>query len=80
MTNHPEMRLRIEGHTSAEGDVAANQKLSEDRAKAAVDFLVEHGGIDASRLEAKGFGSSKPKNADDPMASENRRTEFEIIK
>ena len=80
MTNHPEMRLRIEGHTSAEGDAVANQKLSEDRAKAAVDFLVEHGGIDASRLEAKGFGSSKLKNTDVPMASENRRTEFEIIK
>lgn len=80
MTNHPEMRLRIEGHTSAEGDAAANQKLSEDRAQAAVNFLVEHGGIDASRLEAKGFGSSKLKKADDPMASENRRTEFEIIK
>lgn len=80
MNKYPELRLRIEGHTSAEGDAAHNQKLSEARAQAAVDFLVQHGGIDASRLEAAGFGSSKPKNADDPMASENRRTEFEIIK
>lgn len=80
MNKYPEMRLRIEGHTSAEGDVAYNQKLSEARAQAAVTFLVEHEGIDASRLEAAGFGSSKLKNADDPMSPENRRTEFEIIK
>lgn len=79
MNRYPELRLRIEGHTCAEGDAAHNQRLSEARAQAAVTFLVEHGGIDASRLEAAGFGSSKPKNADDPMAPENRRTEFEII-
>lgn len=80
MNSYPELRLRIEGHTSAEGDAAMNQKLSEARAQAAVTFLVEHEGIDASRLEAAGFGSSRLKNTDDPMASENRRTEFEIIK
>ena len=79
MKQYPEMKLRIEGHTSAEGDANFNQKLSEARAQAAVTFLVEHEGIDASRLVAEGFGSSKLKNADDPMAPENRRTEFEII-
>lgn len=79
MKQYPEMKLRIEGHTSAEGDANFNQKLSEARAQAAVTFLVEHEGIDASRLQAEGFGSSKLKNADDPMAPENRRTEFEII-
>jgi outer membrane protein OmpA-like peptidoglycan-associated protein len=80
MNKYPELKLRIEGHTSAEGDANHNQKLSEARAQAAVTFLVEHGGIDASRLEAAGFGSSKLKNTDDPMSPENRRTEFEIIK
>ena len=80
MAKYPDFRLRIEGHTSAEGDVNYNQKLSEARAQAAVTFLVEHEGVDASRLKAAGFGSSKLKNPDDPMAPENRRTEFEIIK
>lgn len=80
MKQYPELKLRIEGHTSAEGDASFNQKLSEARAQAAVTFLVEHEGIDAGRLVAEGFGSSKLKNADDPMAPENRRTEFEIIK
>lgn len=79
MKQYPEMKLRISGHTSAEGDAKVNQKLSEARAQAAVTFLVEHEGVEADRLEAAGFGSSKPKNADDPMAPENRRTEFEII-
>ena len=80
MNKYPELKLRIEGHTSAEGDAEVNQKLSEDRAQAAVTFLVEHEGVDAGRLEAKGFGSSKLKNSDDPMSPENRRTEFEVIK
>lgn len=79
MQKNPELRLKLEGHTSAEGDAAFNQKLSEARAQAAVDFLVGHEGIDASRLQAEGFGSSKLKNTDDPMSPENRRTEFIVL-
>ena len=79
LEKNPELRLRLEGHTSAEGDAAFNQKLSEARAKAAVDFLIEHEGIEASRLEAVGKGSSELKNTADPMASENRRTEFIVL-
>lgn len=79
MTKNDQLRVRIAGHTSAEGDADTNQKLSEDRAKAAVNFLVEHEGISEGRLEAKGFGSSQLKNTTDPNAAENRRTEFEVI-
>lgn len=79
MQKNPELRLRLEGHTSAEGEAAFNQKLSEARAKAAVTFLIEHEGIDATRLEAVGLGSSQLKNEADPMAAENRRTEFIVI-
>lgn len=79
MAKNENLRVRIAGHTSAEGDDAANQQLSEDRAKAAVAFLVEHEGVAETRLEAKGFGSSQLKNAADPNAEENRRTEFEVI-
>lgn len=79
MQKNPEIRLLLEGHTSAEGDAAFNQKLSEARAQAAVDFLVEHEGIDASRLEAVGKGSSELKNPENPMAPENRRTEFIVL-
>jgi outer membrane protein OmpA-like peptidoglycan-associated protein len=79
MQKHPNLKLQLVGHTSAEGDAAFNQKLSEDRAQAAIDFLISHGGIDASRLEAIGKGSSELKNKENPMAPENRRTEFIVL-
>lgn len=78
LQKNPQLKLRLEGHTSAEGDAAFNQKLSEARAAAAVAFLIDHEGIDASRLEAVGYGSSQLKNTENPMASENRRTEFVV--
>ncbi len=69
------LKLKLIGHTSSEGNETYNQKLSEDRAKAAVDFLVSRG-IDASRLMFEGKGSSEPVS-DNP--EENRRTEFVVI-
>lgn len=78
LTQNPELRLSITGHTSSEGDPQVNLKLSQDRAQAAVDFLVKIEGIDASRLTAVGKGSSEPIDPENPEA--NRRTEFKIIK
>lgn len=80
LAQNPDLKLRVEGHTSAEGDATVNQKLSEARAQAAVNFLIDHEGIDASRFEAVGFGSSKLKDTENPMSEVNRRTEFKIIK
>lgn len=77
MKKHPEMKLKIVGHTSAEGTPEVNQKLSEARAKAASDFLVSRG-IDEGRISYDGKGSSELLNAENPMAEENRRTEFII--
>jgi len=78
MKQNPQIRLTIEGHTSSEGDAATNQRLSEQRAQAAVDFLVDKEGINASRLIAVGKGSTEPKNAENPESEVNRRTEFTI--
>lgn len=78
MKVHSEIRLHIEGHTSAEGDAQFNQKLSQDRAQAAVDFLVNKEGIAPGRLTAVGKGSSEPIDPDKPEL--NRRTEFIIVK
>jgi outer membrane protein OmpA-like peptidoglycan-associated protein len=77
LKNNPELKLRIVGHTSKEGTEDFNQKLSEARAKAAVDFLVNERKIDASRLEYKGVGSSQP--LDEVHLDVNRRTEFIVI-
>ena len=79
MKQNPDLKLNIVGHTSSEGDAAANQELSEKRAKAAVDFLVNKEGIDASRLNAVGKGSPEPKDPDNPTSDVNRRSEFEIL-
>ena len=79
LEENPSVKLQIEGHTSAEGDDNFNQKLSTNRAKAAVDFLVSKG-IAESRVSYKGFGSSQLKNTADPEAEENRRGEFIVIK
>jgi len=79
LEKNPDLKLKIEGHTSAEGDAAANKTLSENRAKATVDFLVSQG-VDKARLQYEGCGSDKLKNTENPMAEENRRTEFVVIK
>lgn len=76
LNKQPQLRLKIEGHTSDEGDAAFNQKLSENRAKAVVVFLISKG-IAADRLEYEGKGSSEPL---DPNNREvNRRTEIIVI-
>lgn len=79
MEKNPELKLKIEGHTSAEGDAATNKTLSENRAKATVEFLVSQG-VDKERLQYAGCGSEKLKNTENPNAEENRRTEFVVIK
>lgn len=77
LSQNPELRLQVVGHTSAEGSAEHNLKLSQDRAKAAVDFLVNKEGIDAARVTSAGKGSSEPKDPNNPEA--NRRTEFVIL-
>ncbi len=67
--------VRIEGHADASGAAAFNQTLSQQRAQAVKDFLVDLG-ADAALLEPVGLGSNAPKNAKDPFAAENRRVEI----
>lgn len=72
-----EGRFEVGGHTDRSGTDAINQPLSEARARAVVDHLVS-GGIPASALTARGYGSSKPV-ADDTTTegrARNRRVEF----
>ncbi|MGC6416483.1 MAG: OmpA family protein [Bradymonadia bacterium] len=74
--------VEVHGHTDAQGTDEYNQKLSDERAKAVKTFLSETGGIEASRLVAKGFGKSKPmaEGDTDEAHAQNRRVEFIITK
>jgi outer membrane protein OmpA-like peptidoglycan-associated protein len=60
LKGHPDLRVSIEGHTDDVGDDASNLTLSQQRAAAVKTFLVETFGIDAVRLDAAGFGETKP--------------------
>ena len=74
------LRIEISGHTDNTGDKKANVILSEQRAKAVVNFLIEKG-IPAARMTYKGYGDSKPvgTNDTDEGKAKNRRTEFSIL-
>lgn len=77
MQKDPNLKFSVEGHTDGDGDEASNQKLSENRAKAVMDQLIEMG-ISADRLEYKGFGESVPvaSNGTAEGKANNRRVEF----
>jgi outer membrane protein OmpA-like peptidoglycan-associated protein len=81
MNDHPEVKkVRIEGHTDNQGDAAHNLSLSHKRANNIMHYLVAHG-VDANRLDAKGFGDTKPiaDNATDEGRAQNRRVVFVIV-
>jgi outer membrane protein OmpA-like peptidoglycan-associated protein len=67
--------VRIEGHADASGAAAANLALSQKRAEAVKDYLVEMG-ADPAMLTPVGVGANEPKNPKDPFAPENRRVEI----
>jgi OmpA-OmpF porin, OOP family len=74
LSRHPDLRLRIEGHTDNVGDAAANQQLSERRAEAVRQYLVASRGVDAARLTAVGKGQSEPAGSNDtPEGRQNNR-------
>lgn len=79
LTVYQELNVSVEGHTDNTGSEEHNLKLSEQRAKNVLDFLVEQG-IDAGRLTSKGFGMSKPvaDNATKEGRQKNRRVDLVI--
>jgi OOP family OmpA-OmpF porin len=66
----------VSGHTDHKGTAEYNQKLSERRADAVVDYLVTKFSLDRSKLAAVGYGFDKLKNSADPLSGENRRVEI----
>lgn len=80
LAKYPAMKIEIRGHTDGHGSADYNQRLSENRAKAVVDYLVMKG-VDVKRLYYKGFGKSMPidSNATEEGRAHNRRVEFRVI-
>ncbi|MBL7874647.1 MAG: OmpA family protein [Cyclobacteriaceae bacterium] len=82
LIDHPTFKLVISGHTDSAGKEEANLKLSQARADAIKSYLSNQFQIDAKRITAIGYGSSKPivQEVTDEHKQLNRRVEFEIKK
>jgi outer membrane protein OmpA-like peptidoglycan-associated protein len=80
LTLNPTLHIEVSGHTDNVGNDAANQVLSENRAKAVCQYLVSHS-VDAARLSYKGYGKTQPiaPNTTDDGRQKNRRTEIKIV-
>lgn len=78
LSSHAELRVGIEGHTDNVGQAPANLDLSKRRAEAVKTYLVGTLKVDASRLEATGYGSTKPAapNTTPEGRQTNRRVEL----
>jgi OOP family OmpA-OmpF porin len=77
---NPDARVRVDGHTDSRGSDAHNQQLSERRAAAVRQVLID-GGIDGGRLESRGYGETQPAVPNDTPENlqKNRRVEFTTI-
>ncbi|MCP4124060.1 MAG: OmpA family protein [Bacteroidetes bacterium] len=85
MKDNPEVRIEMSSHTDSRASHGYNQTLSQNRAKAAVDYIISQG-ISRDRLVAVGYGETQLLNRckDDVPCTEaehqlNRRTEFKVI-
>lgn len=81
LEEHPDLRIAIEGHTDSTGNDDHNLDLSIRRAVAVRGFLIDTYGIDADRLEADGFGETRPvgDNETPEGRQQNRRVELVVL-
>jgi len=77
----PDLRIALAGHTDNTNTATYNQKLSEDRAQAVKEYLVQKG-IATNRLSTKGYGDTRPiaDNKTEIGESQNRRVEFQAVR
>jgi len=81
LKEYPSSKFMIEGHTDSDGSNALNQTLSENRAAAVKNYLIENG-IAADRLNSAGYGETKPidSNKTKKGKANNRRVEVKLVK
>ena len=82
LLDNPSYKLKISGHTNSDGNHAANMTLSQNRANSIKEYLVNVGKIDGRRIEAKGYGDTKPLRVEITQEDKkiNRRVEFEVMR
>lgn len=75
---NPELKVKIVGHTDSDGNPSTNQQLSEKRAAAVQEALIQQFGLDAQRFSTEGKGASEPvDDNNNPIGkANNRRVEF----
>lgn len=80
LRDNPTVRIQLSGHTDNVGKEQDNLLLSNNRARAVVKYLVDHG-IEEARLSFKGYGASQPvaDNDTEEGRAKNRRTELKVI-
>jgi len=80
MQRYPDVRIEAHGFTDNQGASELNEELSQARAQACVDVIVESG-VDSVRLLARGFGEANPvaSNATVEGRQKNRRVEFKLV-
>ena len=80
LQEHPDQRLRIEGHADALGPTAYNTWLSHERAKAVAEYLAEEG-VEPERMMLRAFGESDPvaPNTTEEGRQRNRRVELTLL-
>jgi len=72
-------RIGIYGHTDGSGSADLNLRLSQERATAVRDYLVERFKAPAARFDARGFGKEQLKLRDAPLDEANRRVEIVVL-
>jgi outer membrane protein OmpA-like peptidoglycan-associated protein len=84
---YPDAKVELDGYTDSKGTAQYNQELSEKRAEAVKQYLIEKGGVDETRISTRGYGESNPiapnrteDGKDNPEGrAQNRRVEILII-
>lgn len=78
--NLDEANFSVAGHTNAAGNSAYNQWLSEQRAKAVVDYLTQSGKIKTDRIDSVGYGEEQLLSGLHPNSAQNRRVMIEVVR
>lgn len=80
LKEHGDLKLAIEGHTDNVGAAASNQTLSEKRAAAVRQYLIDKYSIDGARLTAKGLGATKPVTSNDTPEGRQNNRRVDLVK